>query len=86
LLPAAGRQEEVRGLSKTKQNLAPRLSEKTSWHPYSLQGLTTEKFILIVNLILKGEHTLLKLDRDNESEDTHKSQEFDLEKSPSKDR
>lgn len=49
------------------------LPQKTFWHPYSLQSLTPEKFIKVVNLILKGEHILLRFKRgkSQEEEATH---------------
>jgi len=38
-----------------------KLGEKESWHPYGLQALGTDRFILIVNRILCGRLTLLNL-------------------------
>ena len=35
--------------------------EKDLWHPYGLQGLTTDRFALVVNGILRGRFDLLKL-------------------------
>ncbi len=51
------------------------LPQKTFWHPYGLQSLATEKFIKIVNLILKGEHILLgfKRGKSQEEETAHPS-------------
>lgn len=34
--------------------------EKTYWHIYSLQNLNSEKFIRVVNKILKQEYILIK--------------------------
>ncbi len=34
--------------------------EKTYWHIYSLQNLNSEKFIKVVNKILKKEYILIK--------------------------
>jgi len=34
--------------------------EKTYWHIYSLQTLNSEKFIKVVNKILKSEYILIK--------------------------
>ncbi len=34
--------------------------EKTYWHIYSLQNLNSEKFIKVVNKILKREYILIK--------------------------
>jgi len=67
LFPADGKQKEVRGLPKSKRIEKSHIPQKTLWHPYSLQSLTPEKFIQVVNLILKGEHLLLRFNRENES-------------------
>jgi len=69
LFPAAGRQKEVRGLPKSKTVEQQHLPQKTFWHPYGLQGLTPEKFIKVVNLILKGEHILLRFKRGKRPEE-----------------
>jgi len=53
----------VRGLPKSKVIEKQHLPQKTLWHPYGLQSLTPEKFIKVVNLILKGEHILLRFKR-----------------------
>ena len=37
-----------------------RLPPKTCWITYGLQGLSTEKFLKVVQKILNGEHVLLK--------------------------
>lgn len=37
-----------------------KLPKKTFWHLYSLQGLESEKFVKVVNKILKKEYTLIK--------------------------
>ena len=37
-----------------------RLPSKTHWVTYKLQGLSTEKFLKVVQKILNGEHVLLK--------------------------
>lgn len=37
-----------------------RKPEKTYWHIYSLQNLNSEKFIKVVNKILKKEYILIK--------------------------
>ena len=63
----------MRGLPKSKTVEQQHLPQKTFWHPYGLQGLTPEKFIKVVNLILKGEHILLRFKRrkSQEEEATH---------------
>jgi hypothetical protein len=37
-----------------------KMPEKTYWHIYSLQTLNSEKFIKVVNKILKKEYILIK--------------------------
>jgi hypothetical protein len=37
-----------------------KMPEKTYWHIYSLQTLNSEKFIKVVNKILKREYLLIK--------------------------
>ena len=34
--------------------------KKTYWHLYSLQGITSEKLVRIVNKVLKKEYILIK--------------------------
>ena len=60
-------------MPKSKVIEEQHLPQKTLWHPYGLQSLTTEKFIKVVNLILKGEHILLRFKRgkSQEEETTH---------------
>ena len=41
----------------TNENKSP---EKTYWHIYSLQNLNSEKFIRVVNKILRNEYILIK--------------------------
>ncbi|MEE9442915.1 MAG: hypothetical protein V3V99_09640 [candidate division Zixibacteria bacterium] len=36
-----------------------KLGEKDLWHPYGLQSLNSERFIVVVNRILKGKIGLL---------------------------
>jgi hypothetical protein len=43
---------------KKKDNY--KMPKKTYWHLYSLQTLNTEKFISVVNKILKQEYNLIK--------------------------
>jgi hypothetical protein len=62
-------QKEVRGLPKSKTFEKQHLPQKTLWHPYGLQSLTPEKFIKVVNLILKGEHILLRFKRGERPEE-----------------
>ena len=42
-----------------KPEKEPVLNSKRSWHLYSLQSLSTDKFIQVVEKILKGEYELL---------------------------
>jgi len=37
-----------------------RTPQKTFWHLYSLQTLNSEKFVKVVNKILKNEYHLIK--------------------------
>jgi hypothetical protein len=37
-----------------------RTPQKTYWHLYSLQTLNSEKFVKVVNKILKNEYHLIK--------------------------
>jgi len=55
-------------LPKSMHSPEPCLLEKTRWHPYSLQCLTTEKFIQVVNRILRGEYTLVRFNKTKETE------------------
>ena len=59
----------MRGLPKSKAIEKQHLPQKTLWHPYGLQSLTPEKFIKVVNLILKGEHILLRFNRGKRAEE-----------------
>ena len=59
----------MRGLPKSKKLEKQNLPKKTLWHPYGLQSLTPEKFIRVVNLILKGEHILLRFKRGERPEE-----------------
>lgn len=56
-------------MPKSKAFEKQHLPQKTLWHPYGLQSLTPEKFIKVVNLILKGEHVLLRFKRGKRSEE-----------------
>ncbi len=38
----------------------PARPRKTIWHPLSLQQLTTNEFIMVVNKILAGRYSLLR--------------------------
>ena len=38
-----------------------RTGEKELWHPYGLQGLSTDRFAFVVNRILGGRFILLNL-------------------------
>ena len=56
-------------MPKSKVIEKQHLPQKTFWHPYGLQSLTPEKFIKVVNLILKGEHILLRFNRRKSQEE-----------------
>ena len=43
---------------KKKQTF--RMNEKKYWHLYSLQTLTSDKFVKVVNKILRKEYQLIK--------------------------
>ncbi len=43
-----------------KRKSDSRVPQKTYWHLYSLQTLNSEKFIKVVNKILKNENQLIK--------------------------
>ena len=43
-----------------KKHESGRLEEKKYWHLYSLQTLSGEKFVKIVNKILKKDYSLIK--------------------------
>ncbi|MDH4223892.1 MAG: hypothetical protein OEV55_10190 [candidate division Zixibacteria bacterium] len=45
---------------RKKRKINPRLPEKTCWHIYTLQSLSSDKFIRVVNKILKKEYILIK--------------------------
>jgi len=45
---------------KIKKSNPIKNSEKTCWHIYSLQNLNSEKFIKVVNKILRREYILIK--------------------------
>ena len=40
-----------------------RVAVKDCWHPYGLQGLNPEKFVLISSKILLGKHGLINFSR-----------------------
>jgi len=50
---------EEKGMT-SKQKPASRRSRKTYWHLYSLQTLNPEKFIKVVDKILRQEFHLIK--------------------------
>ena len=45
------------GQNKKNNNLLPR---KIYWHLYSLQNLSSEKFVKVVNKVLRKEYQLIK--------------------------
>jgi len=53
---SAGRVKEMR--KRKKDNV--KLPKKTYWHLYSLQTLESEKFVKVVNKILRKEYILIK--------------------------
>lgn len=48
-------------MPRAKKKDPLKFGERTYWHPYVLQSLAPEKFIRVVNKILKGENVLLRL-------------------------
>jgi len=44
----------------TKNKKKEVIPKKTYWHLYSLQGVTSEKLIRVVNKVLKREYILIK--------------------------
>jgi hypothetical protein len=50
---------ESNGMPKRRKSNY-KMPEKTYWHIYSLQTLNSEKFIKVVNKILKKEYILIK--------------------------
>lgn len=44
---------------KQRPEKVPAVNSKRSWQLYSLQSLSTDKFIQVVEKILKGEYELL---------------------------
>ncbi|MBD3170477.1 MAG: hypothetical protein GF307_13415 [candidate division Zixibacteria bacterium] len=47
-------------MAQKKRKPTFKMPPKTSWHLYSLQELHPEKFIKVVNKILKREYLLIK--------------------------
>jgi hypothetical protein len=45
---------------KEKKEESYRVNEKKYWHLYSLQTLNSDKFVKIVNKILRKEYQLIK--------------------------
>ncbi|MCJ7458059.1 MAG: hypothetical protein MUP17_03590 [candidate division Zixibacteria bacterium] len=43
-----------------RKKLNSKLPEKTCWHIYTLQALSSDKFVRVVNKILKREYILIK--------------------------
>jgi hypothetical protein len=66
---------------KSRRKLMPGLKEKkklppkTHWVTYGLQGLSTEKFLEVVQKIIEGKYTLLKPSK-IEPEDRETDKEF----------
>lgn len=40
-----------------------RIAIKDCWHPYGLQGLNPEKFVIVTSKILDGKHGLINFGR-----------------------
>lgn len=61
-LPALTFEEKWGGLKKMPKRRKSnyKMPEKNYWHIYSLQTLNSEKFIKVVNKILKREYILIK--------------------------
>jgi hypothetical protein len=57
--PVLGSKEGLAAMS-TKKKEEYRLPEKKYWHLYSLQTLNSDKFVKIVNKILRKEYLLIK--------------------------
>jgi hypothetical protein len=47
----------------TKRETFAETGPKDHWHPYGLQGLRPEKFIVVVDAIIQGHQRLLPLRR-----------------------
>ena len=74
-------EKEVIGVAKPKEYQTFSFRERTYWSPFVLQNLSGDKFIRVVNKILKGEYVLLKFNSSHPkaSEETpleHKTGEF----------
>ena len=60
-LPALTLEEKWGGLKMPRRRKSDyKMPEKNYWHIYSLQTLNSEKFIKVVNKILKREYILIK--------------------------
>jgi len=46
---------------KAKEITRPHFVERTHWHPYILQSLSSSRFERVATKILRGEYILLKL-------------------------
>jgi len=46
---------------RVKEATRPPFTERTHWHPYILQTLSSSRFERVVTKILRGEYILLKL-------------------------
>lgn len=59
LFPTTGpRKGEAKMARKRKPRY--RVPEKSAWHLYSLQNLNSEKFVQVVNKILRREYLVIK--------------------------
>jgi len=53
-------------MPRTRKKNRLDFGERTHWHPYVLQSLAPDKFIQVVNKILKGEYILLNFTPDDQ--------------------
>ena len=57
-LPTVPRKGEAKMAKRKKPRY--RVPEKSAWHLYSLQNLNSEKFIKVINKILRREYLVIK--------------------------
>ena len=54
------KKRKARASSQTKELEIEELKSEVWWHPYRLQNLNIEKFVLVANKILNGENYLME--------------------------
>jgi len=54
------KKRKARGSLRTKELELEDLKSEVWWHPYRLQNLNIEKFVLVANKILNGENFLME--------------------------